>query len=200
MDAAAFDDARDYSLAAVFHEFAEAGGEGVHFVTGGAGFDEEENRFADLDLLADERDQVDAGGFDVGADLAGIEIGAEGSGVLGDHFALDQADLAFGGFAVVDAAEIAFVFGDSFFGDEIEFGNFDERFASDAGMDVERGDDALRGAGRKLIFQDIFRFIFRHTSFVFRKGGLFFRFVGSFFLIFLPRRHGRTREESAQMK
>src|SRR3954463_13263917 len=79
-NAPAFNDASDDALAAVFHEGAKAGSERVHFVAGSAGFDEEEDGFADLDLLADERDEVDAGGLDVGANLAGIESGAESSG------------------------------------------------------------------------------------------------------------------------
>jgi hypothetical protein len=142
--AAAFNDARNNALTAVFHQCAQARGESVHLMAGRAGFDEKENGFADLDLLADEGDEVDARGFDVGADLAGIEMSAEGGGVLGNNFALDERDLAFGGFTVIHTAEVAFVFGNSFFGDEVEFGNFDERFTSDTRMDVKGSDGALQ--------------------------------------------------------
>lgn len=122
----------------------------VHLFAGGAGFDEEEDGGADLDFLADERDEVDAAGFDVGADCSGRERWNPKVGcVLVDDFAFNQCDLAFEGAACAGAAiEVALVLEDSFFGHEVECIKREHRCAMLGGMDVEGGDLAKRGCGR----------------------------------------------------
>lgn len=138
-DATAFYDGGNYTLFAIFHQFTKARRERVHLVTGIARLDEAEYGLADLDVVADQRNEIDADGFDLGTGLAGLEVGdAEGGGVLLEDLALDEGDLAFGWLAgAAGSCEVALVFLNTFIGDEVELVGAQEGLAGDGWVDVE---------------------------------------------------------------
>lgn len=93
------------ALLVVHHAFAESLAEGVHLGAGVAGRGEEEDGLADLDFAAEQRDEVEARGFDIRTDSAGSENGdAQGVGMGGNLLAFNEGDLAFGGLAGIAAA------------------------------------------------------------------------------------------------
>jgi hypothetical protein len=145
-DFAGDEDLGEDALSAVFHEIAETGSDAIHFFAGVARVSDEEDGGADLDSLARERDEIDAFGFDVGADDAGRKVvEAQGGGVLGDLFAFDESHLALGGRAGGRTpAKIALVLDDAFFSFEVEFFDREHFSAGLVGMNVERN-DASRG-------------------------------------------------------
>ena len=94
------DDLSQYSLAIVFHQRAQTHADRVHALARRTRLAKQQNRFSDLNRLAGKFDEVDAQSLDVGADGAGRDcLQAKRRGVLGNLFALDQADLPAGGFA-----------------------------------------------------------------------------------------------------
>ncbi len=93
---AGLDDFGEDALAAIFHQVAQALADGVHFVAGRAGFVEMKDCGADHHSLADQFDEIEAEGFDVGAHCTGRNgFEAEGGGVFTYLFTLDQSDLTF---------------------------------------------------------------------------------------------------------
>jgi len=157
-DGAGLEDLGEEALLAVLHEGAEAGGDAFHLFAGGAGLDEEEDGGADLDFFAEEREEVDALGFNIGADEAGGEWGeAEGGGVGIDLFARDDCDLTLEGTAGAGAAvEVAFVLKDAFFGDEVEGIEGEHALAVVGWVDVEGGDAGGGGGGGHLARRFVF--------------------------------------------
>ena len=131
-------DCGDDALFAVIHSLAKAGSKGVHFVARIARFDEAEDGFADLDIMADEGNKFDAGGFNLGTGLARIQVGnSKGGGMLLEHFAFDQCDLPFGRQALpILATKVTFVLLDSLARNEIKFVGLKERFPSDRRVNV----------------------------------------------------------------
>src|SRR5512140_3488192 len=128
------------SLMAILHAGTQTLAESVHFRAGITALIQEKNRIADPDFAANQRNEVDTSGFDVGADSSrGYQGQAESGRVLRDLLAFDEADLAAAWLTGVPAelAEIASVPLDAFAGDDLDFLDGQQRFPGFLRVEVQ---------------------------------------------------------------
>jgi hypothetical protein len=110
-------------LPILFHAGAKALANRVHLGAGLARFPNQEKGFADLDLLSQEKDQVNPLRFDISSNRTGWNLRqTQGSGMPGNLFALDQGDLANGRLAgsVALAAKVTVIASDTHSGNGFE--------------------------------------------------------------------------------
>ena len=128
------------ALAIIFHQGAQTIADGVHLMARRPAFVEEQNSLADFNLLADEFNELDALGFDIGPDDARWDgLQSQAGGVLGDLFTFDQGDLAAARLAgsAADLAEITRLPTNALAGDDFDFVDGLQRCAGFGWVKVE---------------------------------------------------------------
>jgi hypothetical protein len=149
-DRAGADDFGEDALPLVHHPRAQALANGIHLGAWVAGRIETQDGFADFNFAAQQGNEADADGFNVGADCARGDGGqAEAGSVFGDLFTLNQGHLPSAGLAGVAAqpAEVARVACYSFAFDDLNGLNGLQGVPGLWRMQVQRGDVTERGRG-----------------------------------------------------